>query len=221
MKRRSAEPSDRGNTADRASAVMLEPMEMAASIRRAANRKRLAESILADLDLVSKWERFGRPVLVGAFAYDLLVAPDIDMEIYCPDLRIEHGFQVLGECALNPRVTKARFSNELDGRDKALYWQLRYRHDDGAEWKIDMWSAPDDYDLPRSEDLIEPMLAALTPEARTAILELKELGARDPSPGCSSIDLYRAVLSDHVRTADDLRAWLKTHETGELTDWRP
>ena len=27
------------------------------------------------------------------------------MEIYCPDLRIDHGFQVLGECALNQRVT--------------------------------------------------------------------------------------------------------------------
>ena len=58
--------------------------------QQASKKKRQAESILADLDLVRKWERFGRPALVGAFAYDILVTPDIDMEIYCPDLRIEH-----------------------------------------------------------------------------------------------------------------------------------
>ena len=190
-------------------------------IELAADRKMVAESILADLDLVRKWERFGRPVLVGAFAYDLLVDPDIDMEIYCPDLRIEHGFQILGECALNHRVTKARFSNELAGRDKALYWQLRYRQNDGREWKIDMWSAPEDYDLPRSEHLVEPMRACLTPETRRAILELKELREHNSSVQCSSIDLYRAVLDDSVRTSRDLSAWLESHETGKLTDWKP
>ena len=189
--------------------------------KHAADRKRVAESILVDLDLVRKWEEFGRPVLVGAFAYDLLVSPDIDMEIYCPDLRIEHGFQVVSECALNHRVTKIRFSNELAGRDKALYWQLRYRHNDGTEWKIDMWSAPTDYDLPRSEHLVKPMRASLTPETRRVILELKEQRGLDSSLQCLSVDLYRAVLDDNVRTSEELRTWLESHETGKLSDWKP
>jgi len=181
----------------------------------------VAEGIVADLDLVRQWQRFGRPVLVGAVAYDLLVDPDIDMEIYCSDLKIEHGFAVLGECALNQRVAKARFADELAGRDKALYWQLRYRHDDGTEWKIDMWSAPNDYDLPRGEHLVEPMRAALTRETRSVILELKELRAQDVSLRCPSVDLYRAVLDDNVRTPEQLRTWLESHETGRLSDWTP
>jgi hypothetical protein len=189
--------------------------------QQASEKKRQAESILADLELIRKWERFGRPALVGAFAYDILVAPDIDMEIYCPDLRIEHGFQVLGECALNQRVTKVQFANELEGTDKALYWQLRYRPNDGAEWKIDMWSAPEDYHLPRAEDLVEPMRTVLTLETRRTILELKELKLQDPSLQCLSVDLYRAVLDDGVRTSDELRTWLESHETGKLTDWKP
>jgi hypothetical protein len=188
---------------------------------RSAARRRSAAAILADLDLVRKWTRFGRPALVGAFAHDLMHSPDIDMEIYCPDLRIEHGFEVLGECALNKRVIKARFSDELGGRDAALYWQLRYRLDDGTEWKIDMWSAPEDYSLPRGENLVEPMRACLTPETRRIILELKAWRATDPGTDCPSIDLYRAVLDDRVRTSEELRAWLQTHETGELTNWRP
>ena len=190
-------------------------------IELAEERRRVAEWILADLDLLRKWERFGRPVVVGAFSYDLLLDPDIDMEIYCPDLRIDHGCQVLGECALNGRVSGARFANELAGRDRALYWRICYGGDDGVGWKIDMWSAPRQYDLPRAEHLIEPMRAALTPETRRVILELKAQRRMDSSLRCPSIDLYRAVLDDHVRTADDLRAWLASHETGGLSDWRP
>jgi hypothetical protein len=189
-------------------------------LQRAQARRLTAERVLAELALFAKWSVFGRPVLVGAAAYDLVVAPDIDMEIYCPTLRIEHGFAVISQCALHPGVTKARFANELSGRDKALYWQLRYRDGD-TEWKIDMWSAPTDYDLPRSEHFVEPMRAALTPETRRAILELKEARSADATLACLSIDLYRAVLEDGIRTPDRLRLWLQTHDVGALTDWKP
>ena len=74
---------------------------------------------MRDLDLMNRWRRFGRPVLVGALAIDVAVAPDIDMEIYCPDLKIEHGLQVISECAVNPRVTSAQFINALNTPDKA------------------------------------------------------------------------------------------------------
>ncbi|MFC1601921.1 hypothetical protein ACFL34_06190 [Candidatus Sumerlaeota bacterium] len=189
--------------------------------QRAARRRHAAEAILAELELVEQWRQFGRPVLVGALAYDLMVSPDIDLEIYCPELKIEHGFHILSQCARGPRVAKARFSNELSQPDKALYWQLRYRDDAGATWKIDMWAMPEDYDLPRSEDLVTPMLAALSEETRTVILELKEQRAEDSSLACPSIDLYRAVLDDDVRCVEDFRVWLKSHETGSLTSWQP
>jgi hypothetical protein len=160
-------------------------------------------------------------VIVGALACDLMVDPDIDLEVYCPDLQIEHGFEVLTACVANERVTKARFANELSGPDQGLYWQLRYRADDDTGWKIDMWSVAADYPLPRGEDLVAPLRAALTDETRQAILQLKQQRAEQANLQCPSVDLYRAVLDDDVRTADDLRAWLATHETGKLTDWQP
>lgn len=190
-------------------------------IKLASERKKEAKHILSDLGLIRKWEQFGRPVIVGAFSYDLMLDPDIDMEIYCPDLRIEDGFQVLSECALNPRVTKARFSNELNKSDKALYWQLRYKYEDDIEWKIDMWSADNNYNLPRSEDLIQPMRDSLTQETRQAILALKNKRKEDASLICPSIDLYRAVLTDGVRTSEELCSWLGNNKTGCLTDWKP
>jgi hypothetical protein len=188
---------------------------------RAAERRKAAEGILADLQLVERWGRFGRPVIVGALAYDLIVDFDIDMEIYCPDLQIDHGFQVLRECAQNSHVTHAQFLNGLKTPDQALYWQIRYRDEENRDWKVDMWSAPEDYSLPRSEHFVEPMKKALTNETRKAILELKESRANDNTLACLSIDLYRAVLEDGVRCADDLRHWLQTHTTGQLTNWKP
>ncbi len=190
-------------------------------LERAARTRQQAQAILSDLGLLEKWRRFGRPVLVGAVSFDLAVAPDIDMEVYCPELRIEHGFQVLGECALNPRVIAAQFLNALSSPDKALYWQLRYRTDDGTEWKIDMWSAPDDYDLPRGEDFVRPMRDSLTDETRQAILALKEARAEGRLPAFLSIDLYRAVLDGGVRTVSDMQQWLQSNQVGVLTDWKP
>jgi hypothetical protein len=190
-------------------------------MERAAQTRQQAQAILDDLGLLEKWQRFGRPVLVGAVSFDLALAPDLDLEVYCPELRIEHGFQVLAECALNPRVTAAQFLNALSSPDKALYWQLRYRTDDGTEWKIDMWSAPDDYDLPRGEDFVQPMKESLTEKTRRAILALKEARAEGRLPTFLSVDLYRAVLDGGVRTLDEMQEWLQSHQVGVLTDWKP
>lgn len=194
---------------------------MTDAFQRAKEKKQIAEGILADLNLVERWSRYGRPVIVGALAYDLIVDFDIDMEIYCPDLQIDHGFDILRNCAQNKQITHAQFYNGLTSPDQALYWQLRYRDAGGNNWKIDMWSAPTDYPLPRSEYFVGPMIEALTQETRQAILELKEQRLNDSTLQCLSIDLYRAVMADGVRTPDDLRRWLHTHETGTLTDWKP
>jgi hypothetical protein len=188
---------------------------------RAKRRRLAAEAILQELDLLAKWRRFGRPVLVGALSFDLAVAADIDMETYCSDLKIEHGFQVISECAMNPHVTSAQFINALNTPDKALYWQLHYSAADGVDWKIDMWSASEDYPLPRGEHFVQPMRDALTPETRAAILTLKEARATGELSMFLSVDLYRAVLEGGVRTIDQWLAWQATHETSVLTGWKP
>jgi len=53
------------------------------------------------------------------------------------------------------------------------------------------------------------------------ILELKTQRVIDSSLQYPSVDLYRAVLDDDVRTLEDLRTWLTSHEIGRLSDWRP
>jgi hypothetical protein len=188
--------------------------------RSRAMRSRALEIVDA-LGLMRSWSRFGRPVLVGAVAYDLALDPDIDLEVYCPTLRPEDGFAVLATASRHPGVRETLFQNHMHGPDKALYWQIRFQDTDDTPWKIDMWSAPDDYALPRGEHLVTPLARALTPQLRRTILELKAWRAATPDAACLSIDLYRAVVADGVRDPAGLRDWLQHHETGVLTDWKP
>jgi hypothetical protein len=189
---------------------------------KAAQRLRTAMHILADLKLLERWEAYGEPILVGALAYGLLVRPDIDMEIYCHQPRVADGFAVMQACAQNPHVRRARFANELEGPDQGLYFQLRYRHECGELWKIDMWMVSHEHPGPCAADLVEPMKRALTDETRRAILEIKEgLLQEEPDLASASLHIYRAVLDDGVRDLPAFMEWRRKNATAGLLDWRP
>lgn len=190
-------------------------------ISRAEARKKIAEHILLELDLINRWSRYGTCILVGAVAYGLVVTADIDIEIFCPKLKIDDGFDVLRACALHPNLTKTRFWNALGPPHYGLYWQVRYAHN-GEEWKIDMWSVEDTYEGPCGSRIIEAMDEALTDESRRAILALKESVMKDPTLECPSIQVYRAVLDHSIRTCEELMEWLpKNPLTEVVTDWYP
>lgn len=185
-------------------------------------RGREAERVMERLDLSRRWSEYGQPIIVGALAYGLVGRPDIDLEIYCQQPRIEHGFAVVADLALVPGVRKVRYSNELEGPDRGLYWQLRYRDDESPMrelWKIDMWLLGHDHPGPLARDLIEPMQRALSNETRAAILTIKRATLADAR--LRSIDVYRAVLDGGARTVPEVTAWLAEHDTSGLTRWRP
>lgn len=188
-------------------------------LQRQAARQLKAGEIFARLGLIERWAEVGVPKLVGAAAYGLMVAPDIDIEIYCDAPAVDAGFTIVSSLARQRAICQVRFSNELDGPDQGLYWQLRYRADDGEVWKIDMWLLAHDHPGPRSLDLVEPMKHALTDETRSAILRIKE--ALLDQPDVHSIEIYEAVLDDGVRSMNGFLAWRAQREPDGLTLWRP
>ncbi|MFI6996012.1 hypothetical protein [Nocardia sp. NPDC050175] len=101
-------------------------------LEQSRQRTRQAHEILTRLQLFERWQAFGTPILVGAVAYELAMAPDIDIEIYCDAPRIEDGFTVLQDCAALDNVRKARFGNHSSDPDEGLYWRLDYRTADGT-----------------------------------------------------------------------------------------
>ncbi|PXX58727.1 hypothetical protein DFR70_11362 [Nocardia tenerifensis] len=187
------------------------------------SRRRTAEAhdILDRLRLLRRWRAFGTPVLVGAVAYELTLAPDIDLEIYCDTPDIRDGFSVLRDCAVLDDVRRARFGNHLDDADEGLYWRLDYRAGDGTDWKIDMWALRRDHPGPCAAQLVAPLRAALTPAVRGAILELKYGVRTGAVPRVPSIDIYRAVIDGGVRSGVELTEWLAAHPRDHLTFWMP
>ena len=76
---------------------------------RAVARQAIANRILTELDLVNRWSQFGDCKIVGSVVYHLVVAPDIDLEVWCAEPRVDDGFEVLRACAHHPNVKRARF----------------------------------------------------------------------------------------------------------------
>ena len=189
---------------------------------RAAHRRSHAQELAGHLDLIARWSTVGEVVPVGAVAYDLVVAPDLDYEVFTAGPpTIGSGFRVLADLAEQPAVIAVRFVNALDSPDEGLYWQVRCRDRDHQEWKIDVWTLAHDHPCPLAAWIVEPMRRAPTDETRTAILRLKQARAADKLRELTSIHIYRAVIDDGVRTADDLRSWMGAHSTTGLTSWQP
>jgi hypothetical protein len=191
-----------------------------ARLERARQRRATADTILDRLDLFERWRPLGSPVLVGSVALDVVVEPDIDMEIYSPAPSIAEGFAMLAQCAQLPGVRKLRFTNALDLPDRGLYWRLDYELTSDQTWKIDMWWLPDDHPGPRAADLIAPVHAALDDSTRDAILTIKEEAAAR-GEATQGVWIYQAVLDHSVRTYDEYHAWRAQTPTDHLTSWYP
>ncbi|MFG3041765.1 hypothetical protein ACGFYZ_33165 [Streptomyces sp. NPDC048330] len=165
-----------------------------------------------------RWEQFGVPKLCGAMSYGLLVAPDIDIEIYGA-LRVDAGFSLVSEWAQDPAVDRVLFINAVDGPDGGLGWEVRYRYV-GVPWAVQMWLLPGDYDGPRSADLVAPMRDALCYRTRAAILSIKE-ALVERGAEYRSMDVYRAVLDDGVKDVEEYDRWCRSYSSTGLLDWRP
>ncbi|HYG56741.1 MAG TPA: hypothetical protein VD902_01545 [Symbiobacteriaceae bacterium] len=193
---------------------------MGQAMARAAARLDAARRIMTELRLADHWGRFGQPCVVGAVAHELVVHPDIDMEIYMDQVRIADGFWVLEAWARHPRVTHCRFANHLDGPDQGLYWQVRFRDEQDVEWKVDMWSVAHDHPGPWGRALVAPLRRALTDETREAILLIKE-ALLDRHGEFPSLWIYRAVVEGGVRTTEEFLRWFAREYEPGLSSWVP
>ena len=189
-------------------------------LQRAEERRRRALQLIGELQLLERWSRFGKPFVLGSVKMGLVVARDIDLNIYSDSPRIEEGFHVMSQIALLPGVYKIRFTNALNTPDQGLYWQIIFRDQSAEEWKIDNWFLSTDHpDAGLGEALAEGMLEILTEDTRRIILEIKE--ALLGKAGIRGIDIYRAVIEGGVRAAPEFLEHKKNRNNSDMVDWRP
>lgn len=185
-------------------------------LRRAAELRREAGRVLADLGLLELFASVGRAEVVGSASFGLALTRDIDFDILCRSLEGGPIWDALRPLLDHPRVVKVRWTDQRGpfnptGRleDEGLYCGIHYIGDGmpwELRWKLDCWFLPEQPERPTVA--LRERLRAATDEERRAILRLKDAGMRagryGPDAELHGHHVYEAVLSRGVRRYEDL-----------------
>lgn len=185
---------------------------------RAAERLAIAHQILDELALLERWGAHGDVVVCGSVGMELVVRPDIDLEIHSETAGVAEGFAIVSAIAELPGVRELRYMDSRDDRGNGLYWKLIYQYQD-ERWTIDNWlfrSTSGDATRQR----MERIKRAMTGEQRDTILAIKEAGL---AVGIRAHGhwLYRAVLNEGIRTLGEYQEWIGDQDVWERVTWEP
>ena len=187
----------------------------------AQNNLGKAERVIENSGVRQAWESIGAAVnQVGSMAMGLLMKHrDIDFHIYTDKLDIVESFKAVQKICANPAVTRMEYRNLADREEACLEFHVWFMLDN-EEWQIDMiqilkGSQFDGF----FENVAERIKAALTPETRRTILELKYLTPDDEH--IMGIEYYQAVIADGVKTYPEFIQWRKTHPATGIISWSP
>ncbi|UNO44351.1 hypothetical protein KGS77_31680 [Streptomyces sp. MST-110588] len=183
---------------------------------RQAELQAEADAVGADLGLPELLSEHGEAVRVGSAALGLMVVPDLDITVVCPQLTDRTKQAVAGtgaRLAVHDRVRQVCFRDDTGhwNTDPAypdgLYLKVDYRSAAGREWTLDIWfvDEPD-----RQPDLahVRTLPPRLTDAHRAHILRIKQvLAARSGAERVPSYEVYRAVLDGRVTTAEEFDRW--------------
>lgn len=172
-----------------------------------------SNAVVDALGLNQSLAAVGEPVRVGGSALGLLVKRDIDITVVCPDLGKAVHEAVVGigaELARHHRVERVLFRNDTgDWNTDAdypdgFYLGVGCRSAAGDDWNLDIWFVDEPERQPDLQH-IRSMPARLSPEIRTAIIEIKKayLGRPEYGKSVNGFEIYRAVVDGGVRTPEE------------------
>jgi hypothetical protein len=174
-----------------------------------------ASEVAEELRLYELLSQAGEPVRVGSSALGLMVWRDLDMTVICSRLNQQLIAQIAMELMLQAGVRELKFINDTGdyNTDPAypdgLYIGLKYKSQQGKEWKMDIWFVDEPERQPDLKHIVT-MPERLTEERREAILRIKHSWASRDDYGkkVRSFDIYTAVLEENVRTLEQFQVWL-------------
>ena len=186
------------------------------------NSKLVSEAnvILHDYGLLELLSEYGKPVVQGSYSLNLMTWRDLDIHLEIDKPTVEGFFRLGMEIATKLKPRRMSLRNELasDNPDipRGLYWGIYTKLAFPEMWKIDIFAMNSKqfaYNAKRSEDL----KAKITEENRPTILRIKTyfcipsvskmIDPRYRRRYCS-MDIYRSVLEDKVRSVEDFSKWL-------------
>lgn len=182
-------------------------------LARGSRLKLVAENILAESRLLEILAPLGRVEIIGSVRLGLVYRQDIDLLVITEEVSrakaVEAARQLLNDGYFQTvELMDYQKFPEFDF-PSGFYFGLRVPVE-GAYWKLDIWylHAAEAYTgmvmaaIPRFEAEL-----ALNPPKAATVLQIKEAyfdGVKYRG-GVKSIDIYRAVFDDNVRSVEEFR----------------
>ncbi|MBD5312389.1 MAG: phosphoglycerate mutase family protein [Bacteroides sp.] len=185
-------------------------------------RQEEARNVLAVSGIAQVWEDAGcRVSLIGSLRMGLLMSHrDIDLHVYSDNITEASTFAIAARMSALPGVIEIASVNGLHTEEHCMAWHVKYRAQDGEEWKFDIIhiEAGTEYDG-YFERMAERIMTVMTPTQRDTILRLKYETPSDEY--IKGVEYYEAVIADGITLLEDLRKWLEVHRRKSVYYWIP
>lgn len=189
-----------------------------------AKLHRTAQRILATKKILKELEKYGEVTLVGSFAAELMVKPDIDFEIV--NSKIDQN-KVIELTDFFFRM-KGNYSVEIaDGTDyvrrpghpKGFYIGVNTMFEDTI-WRFDIWLTREPIDVTDSSyvSMRDQQWYKKVPSGtlNTILLLKHTLNEKGEYSKYASANVYEAVVEGGVKTLKDFYVWAKAFDTEAL-----
>lgn len=171
-----------------------------------------ANKVVKDFTLVDILQTAGKPKIVGSFAMNLMVWPDIDLEVQTVGRPSHVDVLAIAQALIEAGIARLTINDHRQSlhpdMPRGIYLGPDIVHQD-ISWQVDIWFISQEEVAERSKQITD-LLSKLTKDYRDRILLLKQILAAHEAyhRGISSLDIYTAVIEHGVITIEDFSHYL-------------
>lgn len=173
-------------------------------------REEQAKYILYDCGLLEELNRYGTPHIIGSYRMGLMAWNDLDIDIENENMSIDKLYRLSHFIINQFHPTWYEAKEELNFENKTVWFQGFETFIENELWNVDLWFF-DRETIKSAQEYCDSIVQQVTelPGSKEQIIHLKEeLIARKlySFDQYTSIDVYNAVLNQHIVDVEDFLA---------------
>lgn len=174
--------------------------------------KENADKILYDFGLIDELKKYGTPHIIGSYVMDAMAWNDLDIDVTDENMSLEKLYQLTSAVLSKYSPTWYEAKREITPEGKTVYFHGFETMILGELWNVDIWFF-DDETIRNAVEFCEKIKTEFERDSaqRNAAIQIKkDLKKQGLYGQYSSVDVYSAVLENHVTTAEEflrLNSW--------------
>lgn len=171
--------------------------------------------IIKQTGFIKILSKYGKPKIVGSYAYNLMTWRDFDIDLSMDNTNAEKIYSLIKEVALSCNPDKLQIHNHLikavRERPKGIWVGIYFNN-----WKIDLWLLTTK-EFKNNHLKFINLQKMLENADKDKIMEIKSKIYNHPEyhKTFSSVDIYEAVANYNVKSINEFEKWLKINKNLE------